>query len=136
MVANDQDIINNKISELILDIIELILSKLPYYYLPSCRLVSKTWNNVILSSKHDPSIPADSNFLLAHVYSNRRDRLSFRNLHCLELDSDHVEGVRSVTSFNLHRKYFRRSFISTINSCNSLRVPMDLDFVLKQSTTK
>ncbi|XP_023516660.1 F-box protein At3g07870-like [Cucurbita pepo subsp. pepo] len=128
-MANDQDIISNKISELIPDVVELILSKLPYYYLPSCRLVCKTWNDVILSSKHDPSISPASNFLLAHVYSNRRDRLSFRNLHCLELDSDHVEEVRSVASFNLRRKYFRRSFISTINSCNGL-----LAFVVTKNT--
>ncbi|XP_022961423.1 F-box protein At3g07870-like [Cucurbita moschata] len=130
-MANDQDIISNKILELIPDVIELILSKLPYYYLPSCRLVCKTWNNVILSSKHDPSISAASNFLFAHVYSNNGDRPSFRNLHCLELDPDHVEGVRSVASFNLRRKYFRRSFISTINSCNGL-----LAFVVTKNTKR
>ncbi|XP_022968850.1 F-box protein At3g07870-like [Cucurbita maxima] len=130
-MANDQDIISNKIPELIHDVVELILSKLPYYYLPSCRLVCKTWNNVILSSKYDLSISADSNFLLAHVYSNRRDCPSFRDLHCLELDPDHVKGVRSVASLNLHRKYFQHSFISTINSCNGL-----LAFVVTKNTKR
>ncbi|XP_022961419.1 F-box protein At3g07870-like [Cucurbita moschata] len=128
-MAHDQ---GNKISELVPDVIELIVNKLPSYCLPSCRLVCKTWNDVILSSKHHPSISHASDFFLAHVYSDSRDRPNshcFRNLHCLELDPDHMEGVRSVASFNLKRKYFKRSFISTINSCNGL-----LAFVVTKKT--
>ena len=97
-----------------------------YFELPKDKFEG---NDVILSSKHDPLISVTSNFLLAHVYSNHRDRPSFCNLHWLELDPDHMEGVRSVASFNLSRKYFRSSFISTINACNGL-----LAFVVTKNT--
>ncbi|XP_038880514.1 putative F-box protein At1g46984 [Benincasa hispida] len=102
-------------SELPPDILQLIFSKLPFFNLPTCRLVSATWNNLVLSCKFDPSISI-SNLFFAHFYSCRD-----RNLHCVDLDPQHLEGMSTVASFTFHPNVSSGSCkISIINSCSGL----------------
>ncbi|KGN66126.1 putative F-box protein At1g46984 [Cucumis sativus] len=105
----------NKRSELPPDVLQLIFSKLPFFNLPTCRLVSTTWNNLISSCKFDPSISI-SHLFFARFYSSRHP-----NLHCVEFDPQHAEGMSTVASFAFHPDLSSGSCrITIINSCSGL----------------
>lgn len=99
--------IRNINSELPADTVQVILSKVPLLNLPSCRVVCKAWNNLILSCKFDPPILI-SNLFFAHISP-------FRKLHCVDFDPKHLGGMSSVASFRFDAKN-----IFIINSCNGL----------------
>lgn len=103
--------ISNMNAELTADITRVILSKVLFFNLPSCRLVSKAWNNLILNCKFDPPILI-SNLLFAYDCPSR-------NLCCVEFDPKYLEGMSSFVQFSFHPK-FSSSSISIINSCNGL----------------
>ncbi|TYK10199.1 putative F-box protein [Cucumis melo var. makuwa] len=105
----------NKSYELPPDILQQIFSKIPFFNLPTCRLVSRTWNNLISSCKFDPSTSIYHLFF-ARFYSSRH-----RNLHCVEFDPQHVEGMSIVASFAFHPDFCSASSrITIINSCSGL----------------
>ncbi|XP_038883771.1 putative F-box protein At1g60370 [Benincasa hispida] len=93
------------------NIIQVILSKVPLFNLPSCRLVCKAWNNLVLTCKFDPPLLISSLSLAYDCPS--------RNLYCMDFNLKYLEGMSSVVSFTFHPKFFTSS-ISIINSCNGL----------------
>ncbi|KAL0542893.1 hypothetical protein IC582_017974 [Cucumis melo] len=109
------------------NIIQVILSKVPLFNLTSCRLVCKSWNNLVLTCKFDPSL------FISLAYD-----CPSRTLYCVDFDPMYSEGMNSVGSFSFHPKFSTSSSsISIINACNGLlslliskRKPGSVSYVL------
>lgn len=96
------------------DVLRVIFSKLPIVYLPACRLVCKSWSNVVLSHASVYEIISNTFFLCT---SNAPEIHTFNTsseMHCIDFDRE--------ISFLLPVEFPCDNWLYTLfaNSCNGL----------------
>lgn len=107
--------INTNLAELPDGITELIFSKLPLFKnLPVCRIVCKSWNNLI--SKYKSFDPP--NYLFFAL--TKSPDYCYTGFRCIDFDPKHLGGMKSVASFSFHPDYASASDVTIISSCHGL----------------